>query len=129
MDSVGGAVFRKSWRLLAPYGRHVLFGAASAVKPGAIARLGVIWRLRHMLAISPLGMIDKNRSLSGFNLYYVANKPDLLREAAGVLMELRAAGALKPRVGLSLPLDKAAEAHRRMQERQTVGKVVLTLRN
>jgi len=129
MDSVGGTVFRKSWRLLAPYGRHVLFGAASAVKPGAIARLGALWRLRHMLGISPLGMIDKNRSLSGFNLYYVANKPDLLREAAGVLMELRAAGVLKPRVGLSLPLDKAAEAHRRMQERQTVGKVVLTVRN
>ncbi len=129
MDSVGGTVFRKSWRLLAPYGRHVLFGAASAVRPGAIARLGALWRLRHMLTLSPLGMIDKNRSLSGFNLYYVADRPAVLREAAGVLMELRARGVLKPRVGLSLPLEKAAEAHRRMQERQTVGKVVLTVRN
>lgn len=127
MDSIGGEVFRKSWDLLAPFGRHVLFGAAAAVKPGAIAQLGALWRLRKMLLVSPLAMIDKNRTLSAFNLYHLANRPDVMGEATAALFDLRAKGVLKPRVGLSLPLEKAAEAHRRMQDRQTIGKVVLTV--
>lgn len=127
MDSIGGATFRKSWALLRPYGRHVLFGAASAVRPGAVAKLGAAWRLRSMLAVSPLGMIDKNRTLAAFNLIHLADRADLLGEAAEELLSLWDAGSIKPRVGLSLPLDKAAEAHRRLQDRSTVGKVVLTV--
>ncbi len=127
LDSVGGDTFARSWSLLEPYGRHILFGAAAAVKPGAIARLGALWRLRRMLLVSPLAMIDKNRTLSGFNLYHMASRGDLLREAAARMLELRVQGVVKPRVGLALPLEKAAEAHRRLQDRRTIGKVVLTV--
>jgi len=127
LDSIGGEVFRKSWNLLNPFGRHILFGAAAAVKPGAIARLGALWRLRAMLLVSPLVMLDRNRTLAAFNLYYMASQGDLLREAAARMMEMRSRGLLKPRVGLALPLEKAVEAQRRMQERRTVGKVVLTV--
>ena len=127
MDSIGGDTFRKSWDLLGPYGRHVLFGAAAAVRPGAIARLGALWRLRRMMFVSPLAMLDRNRTLSAFNLYHLAGRPDVMNEAMEALLSLRARGLVKPRVGLSLPLEKAAEAHRRMQERQTTGKVVLTV--
>lgn len=127
LDSVGGEVFRKSWNLLNPYGRHVLFGAASAVKPGAIARLGALWRLRAMWLVSPLAMLDRNRTLSAFNLYYMRSRSGLFREAADRMLDMRARGLLKPRVGLALPLEKAAEAHLRLQERRTVGKVVLTV--
>jgi NADPH:quinone reductase-like Zn-dependent oxidoreductase len=127
MDSVGGDVFRKSWNLLLPNGRHVLFGAAAAVKPGAIAKLGAAWRLRRMLTVMPLAMVDRNRTLSGFNLYHLADRPDILGEATQEILRLRACGAIRPRVGLSLPLAKAAEAHQRMQDRQTTGKIVLTV--
>lgn len=127
MDSIGGDTFRKSWNLLGPFGRHVLFGAAAAVKPGAIAQLGALWRLRRMLLVSPLPMLDQNRTLSAFNLYHLAERPDVMGEAMEALLARLAKGVLRPRVGLSLPLEKAAEAHRRMQERQTVGKVVLTI--
>ena len=127
MDSVGGDTFRRSWNLLAPFGRHVLFGAAAAVKPGAIAKLGALWRLRRMLAVWPLAMIDENRTLSAFNLYHLAGRPDGMDEAKEALFKALKGRAIKPRVGLSLPLEKAPEAHRRMQERQTVGKIVLTV--
>jgi NADPH:quinone reductase-like Zn-dependent oxidoreductase len=80
-----------------------------------------------MLAVSPLSMIDKNRTLSAFNLIHLADRQDLLGEAAEELLSLWDACSIKPRVGLSLPLDKAGEAHRRLQDRSTVGKVVLTV--
>lgn len=127
MDSVGGETFRKSWRLLAPNGRHILFGAAAAVKPGAIAMVGALWRLRGMFAVRPLVMIGRNRTLSAFNLYHLAGRSDLMGEATSDLFRRYGQGALRPRVGLSLPLEKAAEAHRRLQGRQTIGKVVLTV--
>ncbi|MEW6364559.1 MAG: zinc-binding dehydrogenase [Acidobacteriota bacterium] len=127
MDSVGGDVFRKSWDLLAPYGRHILFGAASAVAPGLVLKVGALWRLRKMLFVSPLKMIGQNRTLAGFNLFHLSSRPDILREAAEALLRLRADGAVRPRIGLSLPLEKAAEAHRRMQQRETIGKIILTL--
>jgi synaptic vesicle membrane protein VAT-1 len=127
MDSVGGDVFRKSWDLLAPAGRHVLFGAAAAVRPGAIARLGAAWRLRKMLAVSPLTMIEKNRTLAAFNLYHLAERADLMQDATGALFRLYQEGAIRPRIGLVLPLDQAAEAHRLLQSRRTTGKVILTV--
>ncbi len=39
MDSVGGEVFKKSWGLLAPMGRYVLYGVSAVTGKGAISRL------------------------------------------------------------------------------------------
>ncbi len=127
MDSVGGDVFRKSWGLLAPAGRHVLFGAAAAVRPGGLARLGALWRLRNMLAVCPLAMIEKNRTLAAFNLYHLADRTDLMQEASSALLQMYRDGVIQPQIGLRLPLEQAADAHLRMQSRQTTGKVVLTM--
>jgi synaptic vesicle membrane protein VAT-1 len=127
MDSVGGRAFARSWRILSPGGRYVLFGAASAVKPGAISRVGAAIRLLPMIAVSPLGMISSNRGLFGFNLFFLQDDPALLRDSFERILALRAKGVVAPRISLSLPLEKAAEAQKRLQERSTFGKVVLTV--
>ena len=127
MDSVGGRTFRRGWRVLAPGGRYVLFGAASAVSPGAVAKLGAAFRLLPMLSVSPLGMITSNRGLFGFNLFFLQDDPALLRSSFEKILSLRAQGVVAPRISLSLPFEKAAEAHRRVQERSTFGKVILTV--
>jgi len=127
MDSLGGRCFRRGWNVLAPGGRHILFGAATAVKPGAISKIAAGWRLLPMLWVSTLPMIDGNKTLSAFNLYHLANDAERLHAASKHLLELRAKGRVKPRITLSLPLEKAAEAHRRIQNRETTGKVILTV--
>lgn len=127
MDSVGGKTFRKGWKILAPGGRYVLFGAASAVRSGAISKLGAAFRLLPMAAVSPLGMISTNRSLFGFNLLFLREERALLRASFQEILNLRASGVLVPRISLSLPLEKAAEAQQRLQDRGTFGKVVLTV--
>ncbi len=127
MDSIGGSTFRKGWKLLAPGGRYVLYGAASAVKPGAISKLAALFRLLPMMAVNPLRMIGDNKGLFGFNLFYLAGESERLHAAADYLLDLREKGILRPKVRLSLPLEKAHEAHRRLQERTTTGKVILTV--
>jgi NADPH2:quinone reductase len=49
----------------------------------------------------------------------------LRREMIGLLADYDG-GRIKPVVGKTFPLVEAAKAHRFMQERQNVGKVVLT---
>ena len=50
----------------------------------------------------------------------MGSKGDLFR-----LVQLIDEGALKPVLDRTLPLEKAAEAHRLLEERQTFGNVVL----
>jgi NADPH:quinone reductase-like Zn-dependent oxidoreductase len=128
MDSVGGKVFRAGWKRLAPGGRYVLFGAAAAVQRGALSRLGALWRLLPMLAVNPLSMITSNRSLLAFNLFFLADRrTELLHSGMERILALREQGAIRPEIGLTLPLERAAEAHERLQGRETHGKVVLTV--
>lgn len=127
MDSIGGSTFSRGWKCLAPGGRHILFGAAAAVKPGAISKIAAGFRLLPMLWVATLPMIDGNKTLSAFNLYHLAGDAERLHAASKHLMGLREKGRVKPRISLSLPLEKAAEAHRRIQNRETTGKVILTV--
>ena len=53
--------------------------------------------------------------------------PDLARVGVQRVMNWIAHGKLKIVIGLRLPLAQAAEAHRRMEGRETVGKILLTL--
>ncbi len=56
--------------------------------------------------------------------HYVATRAELLARANEVLGWVRG-GRLELRIGLELPLSRAAEAHRRLEARATTGKVLL----
>jgi NADPH2:quinone reductase len=56
--------------------------------------------------------------------HYIATREDLDARAGDVLSWI-AAGKLKIRVGLELPLAEAANAHRALEGRRTTGKVLL----
>ena len=127
MDSVGGKVFRKGWNSLAPGGRYILFGAASAVRGDSISKLGAMWRLLPMSFVMPLRMISENRGLLCFNLFFLAGERDLFAASMEEIFGLWRRGVVKPRVSLALPLEKATEAHRRLQGRSTFGKLILTV--
>ena len=107
LDGVGGELGRAALETLAPGGRIVLFGFASG-KPTEITtadlyRLGI----RAEAGIGPRMM---NRGL---------------RELETAALAAAAEGRLVPRVGSRFPLADAAAAHRALEARRTVGKVVL----
>ena len=56
---------------------------------------------------------------------YTATREELLRRADDVLSWVQS-GEVKLYVGLELPLSEAQEAHRRMEGRETTGKILLT---
>ncbi len=56
---------------------------------------------------------------------YTATRDELLQRAEEVLRWVQS-GELKLHIGLTLPLSEAVEAHRQLEGRETVGKILLT---
>ncbi len=110
-DSVGQATFLKSLDCLAPRGMLVSFGQSSGKVPPVDPVL-----------LSTKGSLFLTRPTLG---HYIADRESLLARA-GDLMQWIAKGELFLFIGQVLPLDKAAEAHRLLEARQTMGKVLLT---
>jgi NADPH2:quinone reductase len=90
----------------------VLFGQSSGpvppVDPATLASRGSLFLTRPSLA------------------HYVATRDELLWRSREVFAAV-AAGVLRPRIGGTYPLTRAADAHRDLESRRTVGKLVLTI--
>ena len=110
-DSVGKTTFDKSLNCLRPRGMMALFGQSSgAVPPFDLQTLN-----------AKGGLFVTRPSLA----HYTATRDELKRRAGDVLGWV-ASGELSVRVDSSHPLADAAEAHRRLEGRETTGKVLLT---
>jgi NADPH:quinone reductase-like Zn-dependent oxidoreductase len=112
----GGDVLGEVLGLLAPFGRVVVAGRAG----GASAGLGGA-ALDAFLYRPSL-----NQSLRVFNLgLWFGMRPEAAGAALGRLIGWVASGRVRVPVGPVLPLSRAAEAHRMIEERRSTGKVVL----
>lgn len=101
VEHVGGEVFEKSIKAVRNGGRIVTCGATAGFHPAI--------DLRHIF----FRQVEVLGSTMG-------SKADLLAVLGHV-----AAGAIKPVVHEVLPLERAADAHRLLEERRAFGKVVL----
>ena len=102
-EHVGGETFEKSLRVLARGGRLVTCGATA----GGDATINI--RL----------VFFKLLSILGSTMGSVAELHEIMKHVE--------AGRLKPVIDRVLPLDRAAEGHRALENRETFGKVVCSL--
>jgi NADPH2:quinone reductase len=111
IDGVGRTTFAGDLEAAAVRGNVVVFGAASGPAD----------------PISPNGLMPRSLTVSGGSLgNYTRTREELLARARDVLEGIRA-GWLRLNVGRVLPLAEAAEAHRLLEGRHSVGKIVLTV--
>lgn len=127
MDSVGGEVFRRSWQLLAPMGRYVLYGVSAVTGKGAISRLKAAAVFSVMRPIFPPSLMSANKGIFGFNLGLLTEKDDYFREAVTELLRWHTQGVLKTLIGKVFRFDEIVESHRYLQGRESMGKVVVTI--
>ncbi|HLI87628.1 MAG TPA: NADPH:quinone oxidoreductase family protein [Ktedonobacteraceae bacterium] len=109
LEMVGGTIGEQSLRCLAPFGRMVVFGAASG----------------QAVQFTGRQLMYRNQAIIGYWLSAWMQRTDRIAAAASELMQFLAAGKLRIIVGQTFPLAQAAEAHRAIAERRTTGKVVL----
>lgn len=109
-DGVGRTTFDGGLDCLSRRGMMVLFGQSSgpvsSFDPALLNQKGSLFLTRPTL------------------LHYTVTRKELLSRASDVLGWLRD-GKLKLRMELEFPLERAADAHRALEGRQTTGKVLL----
>jgi len=125
LDAVGGASFGKSYRSLAKNGRLFCFGI-SALAPDQKRRwLAALKGFASMPWFHPGRLMLDNRGVFGVNLGQLWDEPAVMTDQLHQLLALYEGGTVAPIVDAAVPFAQAADAHRRLQERQNLGKVVL----
>jgi putative PIG3 family NAD(P)H quinone oxidoreductase len=113
LDMVGGDYVPRNMQCLADDGRHV----SIAVQGGATATVPIFEIMRRRLTLTGSTLRARDAAFKGL----VA---DELHKTVWPHVE---AGRLKPVMDRTFPLGEAADAHRRMEAGDHVGKIVLTL--
>jgi NADPH:quinone reductase-like Zn-dependent oxidoreductase len=109
LDAVGGAVLSSSIDLLAPLGRAVVYGAASG----------------DLIAV-PVRSLFGLRTVTGFSLLaWRAARPEQARTEMTEIARYLWDGRLRADVHTTLPLAEAAKAHGLLEDRSTIGRVLL----
>lgn len=111
-DSVGRTTFEKSLNVLKARGMMVLFGQSS----GTVA------------PVDPMTLNARSLFLTRPSLGHYIATPQELQWRAGELMTLLASGTLKVHMSKAYPLADAAQAHRDLESRATIGKLILRVR-
>ena len=127
LDAIGGASFKKGYRLLAPTGRLGMFGISSAVmrkERRFFDMLGMLARTP-WFQFNPMSLINTNKGVFGVNLGHMWGEIDRIRSWGEQIAELWTQGAIKPRIAQSFTFDEAAAAHHFIQDRKNIGKVLL----
>ena len=124
LDALGE--FRQSYSMLRPGGRLVMYGASNLVTGDRRNIAKAIKEVARMPRFNALKLMNANKAVIGLNLLHWWDERGSLEELTKPLIELAERGVIKPVVAESFPFERAAEAHRFVQERRNIGKVVLT---
>lgn len=124
-DALGGADWKKGYSLLRPGGMLICFGLANAQRAGRVNWLRVILQVLRIPRFNPLKMMGENRAVAGLDLGSLWSERALIQSGLQDLVRLYESGAARPHVDAVFPFDRAADAHRRIEEGKNVGKVLL----
>jgi synaptic vesicle membrane protein VAT-1 len=126
LDCIGGESFVHSYGMLAPLGRMIAYGVQDMVNGEHRSVIRTLASLWSMPRFNPASMIGQNRGVYGLDLNHLWTERRLLHGSMEALLTDFSAGRLKAVVSKAFPLGRAADAHRFLQDRANVGKVVLT---
>jgi NADPH:quinone reductase-like Zn-dependent oxidoreductase len=129
LDANGVETLRESYAHLRPTGRLVIYGFHTMMsKHGGrpnYGKLAVDW-LRTP-RFNPLTLTNDNKSVMAFNLSYLFDEADRLREGMGLLLAWLREGKLHAHEVECFPLAEVARAHEKIESGTSVGKLVLSV--
>lgn len=127
LDANGAETLAEGFRHLAPSGRLIVYGFHGMLVRGRGRPSWPRLLLQYLRTprFNPLTMTTTNRGVLGFNLAFLFDRREALREAMEELLSLLAAGRIRLPPTRSFPLDRVADAHRALEAGNTIGKLVL----
>lgn len=125
MESIGGKIFKDSFDLLSPTGRIIIYGGAQFMSHQSRPNYPkLLYQILTRPKVDPLSLSDTNRSLMGFNLIYLWDKPEEMKRMITNILNFN---LKKPYVGSTFPFEKLPEALKLFQSGKTIGKVVVRI--
>jgi len=126
LEVVGGDVFKKSMKLLNPFGRTVVAGFASLnlKKMNPISWVNT-WKDIPRAKIADL--VESSTGLLATHLGYLLNSESLLREVWDELVTFTIKHGIKPIIGHRFEFDDLSKAHELMESRNSYGKIIISL--
>ena len=122
-DPVGGTSFKRDKTILAHGGRIICFGGSERSSGGIVQTLKFVLGFGFM---SPIGLLMKSQSIIGVNMLRIADsKPRVLQRVINAVVELYKQGKIKPHVGGNFQASQIAEAHAFLENRKSIGKIVV----
>ena len=110
-EMLGGEHTAKSLRCLRAFGRVIQYGTATGKQPQLDVR----------------ALYAKSASVQGLWLTYLSQKPEIMEPTWKQLSEWIEQRKFAPVIGQVLPLDRAREGYKLLQEGKNYGKVVLKM--
>ena len=126
LEVVGGDVFKKSMKLLNPFGRTVVAGFASLnlKKMNPISWVNT-WKDIPRAKVADLA--ESSTGLLATHLGYLLNSESLLREVWDELVTFTIKHGIKPIIGHRFEFDDLSKAHELMESRNSYGKIIISL--
>lgn len=125
LDPIGGGHWKKSYAALRHTGRLGMFGVSTASANGIAGKLKLVKAALQMPRFHPLGMLNKNRGVFGLNLGHMWHEPEKVAVWMQEILKGVDEGWIKPHVDRSFSFDEAGEAHKYLEQRKNIGKVIL----
>jgi len=125
IELVGGNIYRRSLETLNPFGRIVVTGFASLdlKKWNPLSWIGT-WM--DIPRANIRNMAKRSIAVMATHIgYLLENNPELLKQIYDEIYEFINKYDIHPVIGAVFPFDKASEAHRLIESRQSTGKVLL----
>ena len=122
LDSVGGPSIRDGLRALRPGGRVVSLGVSGISGRNMLGALGYLLKAPRF---SFIDLLKPSLGLFGVNMRELIANRRLMRTVLEDLVKLADSGEITPQPGRVMPLADVGLAHRILQSRANVGKIVL----
>ena len=126
-DANGVETLKQSYENLAPCGKLMVYGFHSmfSKNSGRVNWPKLALKYLRTPKFNPLEMTSANKSVVAFNLSYLFNRKDLLRQAMGDLIGWIEEGKVKSPPVKTVAMADVGQAHRLIESGNTVGKLVL----
>jgi len=126
LDPFGGAVALRSFRVLRPGGRLVIYGRQNTIADGRKNWPAVFEWYTGTAAVALWGLLSPRRRVLAYRVQKLRiHHQDWFQEDFSALLELLRADKIHPLVAERLPLTEARRAHEMLDRTAATGKLVL----
>lgn len=125
IDPIGGAHWKKSFAALRHTGRLGMFGISAASGNGLSGKVKMLRAMIQTPWFHPFKLLNKNRGVFGLNLGHMWHEPEKVALWMRDILRGIEEEWIRPHVDQAFAFADVGKAHRYLEERKNIGKVVL----